>query len=568
VAVVEPQADPRPRGALDGEPGVARATRASYLVRLKLRLLRNGFRGQPWRVVAFVFGLLFGLYLGGLGGLGLAASGTADLEVGYLVAVFAGSALGLGWTLVPLLFFGVDETLDPARFALLPGRRGLLLRGMLGAAFVGVPAFATVLGSSGLVVAAALRFGTVPAVVAAAGAFAGLLLGIVASRAVTSAFATMLRSRRVRDLAILVIALLASSIAPLQLFIASAVQGGDLDQALRVSRVLALTPFGAPYALPFDLAAQDWTRVGIEAGVVVATLVLLLWWWSGTIESAMLGAAGSSAPSRVRPQHGGVVGTLLILPLRRLRRPSAFSAIVAREARFWWRDPRRRAGIVSVLVLSAVLPFVFTIHDSISEGPRLAGSLTFGFAVSMVGTLAGMQLANQFAFDGSAYAAHLLSAVPGRVEMRARAVAISLVSVPVQVAVIAGVAVLTGALGELPAGLGLLAAALGVSLAVAGLASVIAAYPMPESSNPFAVNSGGASARGLLAFVALLATLALTAPVTAASLLLDDVTGGPWIVLALGLGYGGFALWLGTLVVGGILDRRGPEVLAAVTPKR
>lgn len=568
MAVVEPQADPRPRGALDGEPGVARATRASYLVRLKLRLLRNGFRGQPWRVVAFVLGLVFGLYLGAVGGIGLAASGTADLEVGYLVAVLAGSALVLGWTLVPLLFFGVDETLDPARFALLPVRRGLLLRGMLGAAFVGVPPLATVLFSCGLVVAAALRFDAVPVLVAAVGALAGLLLGVVASRAVTSAFATMLRSRRVRDLAILVIALLASSIAPLQLFIVSAVSNGDLDQALRVSRGLAVTPLGAPYALPFDVAAGDWTAVGTEAGVVVASLVLLLWWWSRTIESAMLGATGSSAPSRVRPQRGGVVGTLLILPLRRLRRPSVFAAIVAREVRFWWRDPRRRAGLVSLLVISAVVPFVFTVHDSISEGPRLAGPLTFGFAVSMVGTLAGMQLANQFAFDGSAYAAHLLSAVPGRVEMRARAVAICLVSVPVQVAVIVGVAELTGAVGELPAGLGLLAGALGVSLALAGFASVIAAYPMPESSNPFAVNSGGASARGLLALVALVATLALSAPVTAASLLLNDVNGGPWIVLALGLGYGGLALWLGTLIVGGILDRRGPEVLAAVTPKR
>ncbi len=31
-----------------------------------------------------------------------------------------GAAVVLSWTLVPLLFFGVDETIDPARFALLP----------------------------------------------------------------------------------------------------------------------------------------------------------------------------------------------------------------------------------------------------------------------------------------------------------------------------------------------------------------------------------------------------------------------------------------------------------------
>ena len=49
----------------------------------------------------------------------------------------------LGWLLLPLVFFGVDETLDPARFALLPLRRRTLVTGMLAAALVGVPAVAT-----------------------------------------------------------------------------------------------------------------------------------------------------------------------------------------------------------------------------------------------------------------------------------------------------------------------------------------------------------------------------------------------------------------------------------------
>src|SRR5690606_28105223 len=121
--------------------------------------LRNGFRGQPWRVVAFVFGILFGLWMAGLAALGLTTSGTVDAEIGFMVAVYTGSALVLGWALLPLLFFGVDETLDPARFALLPLRRGTLVRGMLAAAFVGTPAMATLLGTGGLVAAAAIRFG-------------------------------------------------------------------------------------------------------------------------------------------------------------------------------------------------------------------------------------------------------------------------------------------------------------------------------------------------------------------------------------------------------------------------
>ncbi len=97
---------------VDAAPPATAATgrepRAWDFVRLKLRLLRNGFRGQAWRVVAFVLGLLFGLWLAGFAVFGLAASGAGSRDIGLIVAAFAGAAVVLGWTLVPLLFFGVD----------------------------------------------------------------------------------------------------------------------------------------------------------------------------------------------------------------------------------------------------------------------------------------------------------------------------------------------------------------------------------------------------------------------------------------------------------------------------
>src|SRR5262245_40752990 len=92
-----------------------RRPRMTDFVRLKLRLMGNSFRGQTWRAVAFVIGLLFGLFLAVMAVLGLAASGTASADIGYVVAAFVGTFVVLGWALVPLLFFGVDETLDPAR---------------------------------------------------------------------------------------------------------------------------------------------------------------------------------------------------------------------------------------------------------------------------------------------------------------------------------------------------------------------------------------------------------------------------------------------------------------------
>jgi ABC-2 type transport system permease protein len=551
-------------------PSAGRAPRTWDFVRLKLRLMGNGFRGQVWRIVAFIIGLLFGLWISGLAFVGLAASGAASRDVGYVVAAFTGSAILVGWTLVPLLFFGVDETLDPARFALLPLPRFDLARGMLAAAFVGVPALATLLATLGLVVAAGIRFGAAEAAAALAGVVAGLVLGVIASRAVTSAFAALLRSRRVRDLAVVLIAVLASSIAPLQWLVMSTVQRGSIDQALRVSEILGWTPLGAPYVLPFDIADGRWAAAGARMAMTVGAIGLLLWWWSHTIESAMIGVESGGSARQLRGGAAGAVTSLMPGWLRGLARPTAFGAILARESRFWWRDPRRRASLVSILMASAVLPIAlnFASRATPPGGPAAIRVLPFGFAVTMAGTMGGMLLGNQFAFDGNAFAAHLLGRVPGRLELRARAMALGLVTLPVQVAVVVAVTLITGTSGDVGAGLGMLAAGFGAAIAAASLLSVLAPYPLPENTNPFALNSGGASAKGLLAIVAMIGTLVICTPVVLVSLLLHGMAGGHWIVLGIGVVYGSAAAWLGTVLAGDVLDRRGPELLAAVTPRR
>jgi ABC-2 type transport system permease protein len=265
---------------------------------------------------------------------------------------------------------------------------------------------------------------------------------------------------------------------------------------------------------------------------------------------------GSSAVRNLLP--GG--------PLRRIARPGRFSAIAARESRFWWRDPRRRSSLVSILTASAVVPIAL----NIVSGPARAGVavLPFSFAVSMCGTMGGMMLANQFAFDGSAYATHLLSDVPGRVELRARAAAVAAVALPVQVLVVVVVSVLTSHTAQVPSGFGMLCAAFGAAVATAAFVSVQAPYALPDSSNPFALNGASGSAKGMLALAAMVGTLVLSLPVIGAAYVLGASTPGSLFVLLLGVGYGVGAAMVGTYAAGQILDRRGPEVLVAVTPRR
>jgi ABC-2 type transport system permease protein len=405
--------------------------------------------------------------------------------------------------------------------------------------------------------------------VALVGVLLGLGLGVVASRALTSAFAALLRSRRVRDLAAVIIALLASSIGPLQWVIMSAADRGTLDQASSVARILAWTPFAAPYMLPFDVGEGNWSAAALRLAMTVAAIALLAWWWSRTIESAMLGAS-SGGPARQSRRGGeGAVASLFPTALRRMVPAGVIGAIVARESRYWWREARRRASLVSILMASAVLPIALNVASSgVPRDMRGLGAAAFGFAITMSGTMGGMLLANQFAFDGNAYAAHLLANVPGRVELRARAAALALVALPIQAVVVLAVGLLAARPSQLPIGFGLLATSFGAAVAAAALLSVLAPYALPESANPFAMNSGGASAKGLLALVAMVGTLVICVPVLVLAVLIGDASAGPWVVLAMGLGYGVVAAWVGTLAAGRILDRRGPEVLMAVTPRR
>ncbi len=534
--------------------------------RLKLRVLRNGLRGQTWRIVSYLVSILVGLVVAALLFLAFAASGFASRDGAFVVAVLGGGGFVLAWTLVPLLFFGVDESLDPARFALLPIRRMTLARGMLAAAFIGVPPAITLVATAGLVLASGLRSGGPAAIGAAIGVLLGLCTGVVASRAVTSAFASLLRSRRVRDLAAVLIALLASSIGPLQLVISSRMAGGSVPGALPLARVVSWTPLGAPYAIAFDLATGAWLSALARLMLGVTTIGLLLWWWSHTIESAMIGL-NSGGTVKVQSANGSSsVRSLLPAPLRGIARPGRFAAIVARESRFWWRDPRRRSSLVSILTASAVVPIAL----NVVSGPARAGVavLPFSFAVSMCGTMGGMMLANQFAFDASAYATQLLSQVPGRVELRARALAVTAVALPVLVLVVVIVSVVTGHGAQVPAGFGMLCGAFGAAIATAGFVSVMAPYALPDSSNPFALNSASGSAKGMLALAAMVGTLVLSLPVIFAAYVFGESTLGSWFVLVFGVGYGLGAALLGTYAAGEILDRRGPEVLIAVTPRR
>ncbi|MFD2766378.1 ABC transporter permease [Micromonospora eburnea] len=552
----------------------ARRVSARHFVRLKLRVLGNNFRGQGWRIALFVVGVVTGLWVAAGGFFALAAPGLAgEPRYALMVAAFGGGLLVLGWLLLPLVFFGVDETLDPARFALLPLPRRTLVTGLYAAALVSVPVLAMLIALTGLVVTAGALGGWAAALVSAVGVVAGLLLCVAAARAVTSAFATMLRSRRVRDLAAVLLAVLAALLGPLQIAVLAAVSEADWDQLTGVARVVGWTPFGAPWTAGIDVAEGRAWAAGPKLLITVLTLGALLYWWSRSLESAMVGAASAGPTRGRRGTVGGAVAQLFPRAVGWARR-DRFGALVARECRYWWRDARRRANLITIAVVGVFVPVMVNLGGSgfavdAEQGFSFSGDsspVLVSFSMIFVGVLAAVTVANQFGFDGSAYAANVVAGVPGRLELRARMTAFAIYVVPMLGIVAIVVATVLRHPGWLGAMAGALLAAYGTGLAINGFVSVLGAYSLPETSNPFAMNTGAGVAKSLLTLLSMVASVIAAVPMVAAAALLGDLW--LWLALPVGLAYGLGAALLGAYLAGDVLDRRQPELLAAITPRR
>jgi ABC-2 type transport system permease protein len=415
---------------------------------------------------------------------------------------------------------------------------------------------ATLAATAGTVSTAAQLGGGGAALVQLAGIILGLLLCVAVSRSVTSAFASGLRSRRSRDLAVISLAVIAALLGPLQLAVLAGLQRADWDAFGTVADIAGWTPLGAPYSIGLDVAAGRLWAVPVKLAIVVAALGGLLWWWSSTVERAMLGTAGNGRSSEAT-ETGSPVDRLVGRLLFGRRLPATpFGALVAREVRYWLRETRRRASLITFMVVGLFLPI------SISMSGGTPGPMSL-----FVGALAAIALANQFGYEGSAYAANMTAGVSGRTEIHSRAAAHALFTVPLLV-VVAVVVSFVGGGG--PAGLGAqfggLVAAYGVGLGVVLPVSVVAAYALPETTNPFTVSSGGGVAKGLLTLGAVVATVVVSAPLQIVGFFLGDVW--LWIGLPAGIAYGCAAYLIGSGVAGDLLERRMPEVLAAVTPGR
>jgi ABC-2 type transport system permease protein len=523
---------------------------AWVLIRLKGRLLRNSLGGDTARQLTLAASIVGGGFLALMGFLMLYAV-RLDAAWGPPLAVVGCAGLAVGWLLFPLLGFGSDETLDPARLALLPIPRRSLILGLLGAATVGVPALATAAAFAGGVLGYG-RGAALPLVVAVLAV--QLVVCVAGSRALVTALAPALRSRRGRDLGVVFATLAGAGVYAAQLLLP---RNGDTTKMLNGLRsaatVLRRTPFG--WAGDALVASGD-GRYGVallELAGLVAWAALLLLVWSWCLERAMTSAPDTTAPP------SSATGSLAPPVFRWLLPGGRLGAVAARELRYIVREPRRRAQTVGTFVFAGLMPLV-------ALGGQLDAARPYSLLYPAI--LLGTSSANQLGLDGPAWWLHLATGTDSRSDLAGKNLAVGLVAVPALAAYVVILGLTGSSWGTLAAAYGVALAALATALGFANVSSVRAPAPVPESGNPWATGQSQGCAVALYGLVTMTASSILLGP----SLVLLALGQGrasygvPAVALAVVLG--GAAWWVTTGIAARDLDRRGPEVLAAVEPRR
>lgn len=537
----------------------------ALLVRLKLTILRNSLRRSVWRTVGMALGALYALSL-----VVTALLIQLALRVGppeyaaYLapVSVLGFSALTAGWLVMPLLAAGIDDTVDPGRFALLPVRARDLQPGLLVCAVLGVPGTAAVLVSLGQPVAWSR---SLPSVVATLlGVPLGLVTCVLLARVGTVAFARLLSTRRFRELAAAVLMVGIGSLGLLGTLSSRGVTGafGRREAILptleRAAAVVGWTPFGWAWSAPAAVSAPDGSARwgGIPVALVklalAAGLVGILWRvWERMLDRALVSPL----------QRGGDGGKVHSSPLLdRLGERSPVGAVAAKSLRYWRRDPRYLTGGLTTLTV----PLLFVVTNAATTGAD-AGALLF-LAPLALGFFAGTTLAQELSYDGSALWLHVTSGISGRSDRAGRVLALLTLVLPVLLLSFVVLTVVTGRTDlVLPAS----AAAVAVLLGGLGGGAWVGAWFQvavpPPGHNPFQAHSGGGiEALVSFALTVLVMTVSASPALVLAGFGLDDPRVAV-IALLVALVVGGATLALGVRRGGARLDAAWPEVLSAVT---
>ncbi|MGW0117585.1 transporter [Streptomyces sp. NPDC003327] len=526
----------------------------SVFVRLKLALLRNGLRQSGGRTAAFIASMVLSALFAA--GMLLAFVLMRGSENAATVTVLLVGVLALAWAVMPLFVPSGDETLDPSRLVMLPLRPRPLVRALLVASLVGIgPVFTLVLAVGAALATARGAAGTVVAVFAVP---LVVLVCVALSRAVAAANIRLLTSRKGRDLALLSGLVIAVGIQVVNFGAQRLGRSGGLTVLEPVADVVGWVPPAA--AVGAMVAAGDGDHAVAVARLLLSAAALagLVHWWQRSLVKLMVepdgSTIGAAADAGGREKSGdgrGLLGRMLPEGRR--------GAVMERSLRYIWRDPKTKAAWVSSLVIGLIVPIFNALQG--------VGTLYWAcFACGMLGLL----MYNQFGADTSAFwmvAQTIATTADAYEELKARAYALLVITLPYTLLVIGATAAVLGDWARVPEALGLALAILGAMLATGAVVSALFPYSIPQDSGYKNVAPGQGGLAWMSIFAGMVASTLLCAPVIGAVVYLrvTDQHDLLWPVLPFGAVYGALIAWAGLRIAAPRTARRLPEILSAVS---
>jgi len=458
-------------------------------------------------------------------------------DAAFAVTIVAASALTLGF-FVTVLVGGVDDQLDPRRFAMVGASPREIAGVTLLASAISVPALALIVVAVAL--SALWTDRGAPVWASIVSAVLGVLTCLLLAK-IGLALASMVRDRRSRELTGVFLIALIVVVVPVVVFLASLQWTQGVPSALVAAvDLLALTPLGAAWALPERALSGGAAAPAVIAVLSVAVLAAL-WFW--LVDRLM---TTTERPGAARQRRG--------LGWFDLTGGTAAGGIAARSIIYWFRDPRYLVNMIIVPIASALTII-----------PLLLVGVPFEFAVLLPAPLIALFLGwlphNDLAYDSTALWMHIAGAVRGAADRAGRLVPIAVVGVVLLAVAVPVTISLHGRWAMLPAMAGVCASLFLGGLGLSSLTSVIAPYAVSRpGDSPFQQpqRTGGGLSQAVVMFGAVL----LSVPALWwAWLALTVDESWAWTALWGGAGIGAAALLIGIFAGGAVFDRTGERLM-------
>lgn len=466
------------------------------ILRLRLLIRVNALRRSPWMVVGLAVALINVIVLITLALFSLVLARQIFEELWELIVVVGGTVLVSAWWILPLIAFGLDSTLAPARFAMFSIPRRQLRLGLGLSSLLGVPGFAT---------AALLLVGLVVWLPDIAPFITGLVLSpvvfatcVVGARATTSLFAPLMERRGFRGIATLAALIPVLVLVPLFMRAVGEVRQG-FDVAPQLISVLSWTPMGAAWGVSVDVSNGRWGLAAAHLAIALATLALLTWVWDRGLTRQL-----ESSPRGVQSGGGRAYG----LGWFRALPSTPMWAVAARCLTYWVRDIRYLGNLTVLPMMAITVIMLFRGHPVVVS---LVVPAVVAFTI-------GWSIVADIAYDNTAFWLHVTSGVSGRDDRWGRVIAASVIGVPAILLSVLTTRLITERwdLAVVTAGLmiGIFLVSLGVSSVIS--ARFIFAVPAP-GDGPFTTPQGSAMATMVVQGLGSLAVMLMVIPVALSS---------------------------------------------------